>query len=117
VLVVEDEGVVRLLVVEVLKELGYYALEAENAASAIKILQSRQRIDLLITDLGLPDMSGDNVARLGIAARKNLKVLFMTGYADKAASPSFLEKGMEIITKPFDMDVLAARIRDIIESR
>jgi DNA-binding response OmpR family regulator len=115
VLVVEDEGVVRLLVVEVLKELGYYALEAENAASAVKILQSTQRIDLLITDLGLPDMSGDEVARVGMELRKNLKVLYMTGYADKAANPSFLKMGMEIITKPFDMEVMAARIRDIIE--
>jgi PAS domain S-box-containing protein len=117
VLVVEDEGVVRLLVVEVLKELGYYALEAENAAAAVKILQSKQRVDLLITDLGLPDMSGDEVARLGLAARKNMKVLFMTGYADKAAGPEFLQDGMEIITKPFNMDVLAARIREIIGTR
>ncbi|MES2605709.1 MAG: PAS domain S-box protein [Pseudomonadota bacterium] len=115
VLVVEDEGIVRVLVVEVLKELGYYALQAENAAAAVKILQSTQRIDLLITDLGLPDMSGDQVAKIGRASRKNLKVLFMTGYADKAASRSFLGKGMEIITKPFNMDVMAAKIREIIE--
>ncbi|MES2626136.1 MAG: PAS domain S-box protein [Pseudomonadota bacterium] len=117
VLVVEDEGVVRLLVVEVLKELGYYALEAQNGASAVQILESRQRIDLLITDLGLPDISGNEVARIGIANRKNLKVLFMTGYAEKAASNSFLQEGMEIITKPFPMDLLAERIRSMIETR
>jgi PAS domain S-box-containing protein len=116
VLVVEDEGVVRLLVVEVLKELGYYALEAENGASAVRILQSSQRIDLLVADLGLPDMSGRLVADAGIAARKNLKVLFMTGYAEKAAGSDFLDQGMEIITKPFSMEVLAARIREMIES-
>jgi CheY-like chemotaxis protein len=117
VLVVEDEGVVRLLVVEVLKELGYYALEADSGASAIRILQSSQRIDLLIADLGLPDISGRQVADTAISTRKDLKVLFMTGYAERAASDSFLEKGMEIITKPFSMDVMAARIRDIIEQR
>src|SRR5690606_15915844 len=116
VLVVEDEGVVRMLVVEVLKDLGYYALEAENAASAIKILESTQRIDLLITDIGLPDISGDEVARLAVARRKKLKVLFMSGYADKATNPAFLEEGREIITKPFNMDVMAARIRQIIQN-
>jgi PAS domain S-box-containing protein len=117
VLVVEDEGVVRLLVLEVLKELGYYALEAENGATAVQILQSKQRIDLLISDIGLPDINGIEVVRVGRDTRKNLKVLLMTGYAEKAASSSFLEDGMEIIMKPFNMDVLAARIRDLIESR
>lgn len=116
VLVVEDEGVVRMLVVEVLKELGYYALEAENAAAAIKILESTQRLDLLITDIGLPDMSGDEVARIALARRPNLKLLFMSGYTDKASNPAFLEEGIQIITKPFNMDVLAIRIRQIIES-
>lgn len=115
VLVVEDEGLVRLLVVEVLTGLGYFALEAENGATAVKILQSAQRIDLLITDLGLPDMTGNQVAELGMAARKNLKVLFMTAYAEKAASRAFLAEGTDVITKPFDMEVLAARVQEIIE--
>ena len=117
VLVVEDEGVVRLLVLEVLKELGYYALEAENGATALQILQSKQRIDLLISDIGLPDISGSEVVRVAREGRKNLRVLKMTGYAEKAASDSFLTDGVEIIMKPFNMDVLAARIRDIIERR
>jgi PAS domain S-box-containing protein len=117
VLVVEDEAVVRLLVVEVLKELGYRALEAENGESALRILQSNQRIDLLIADLGLPDIDGRELADTGMGRRKGLKVLFMTGYAEKAASSSFLLKGMQIITKPFAMDALTARIREMIEGR
>ncbi|HEY0963672.1 MAG TPA: PAS domain S-box protein [Pseudomonadales bacterium] len=117
VLVVEDEGVVRLLVLEVLKELGYYALEAENGATAVQILQSKQRIDLLVSDIGLPDINGVEVVRVARETRKNLKVLLMTGYAEKAAGDSFLQEGAEIIMKPFNMDVLATRIRDIIESR
>jgi CheY-like chemotaxis protein len=117
VLVVEDEAVVRLLVVEVLNELGYRALEAENGASAMRILQSSQRIDLLIADLGLPDIDGRSLADDALATRKNLKVLFMTGYAEKAASSSFLQKGMQIIAKPFAMEMLTARIREIIEGR
>jgi PAS domain S-box-containing protein len=117
VLVVEDENIVRLLVVDVLKELGYYALEADSAASALRILHSHQRIDLVIADLGLPDMSGRQLADRALEKRKGLKILFMTGYAEKAASSTFLEEDMEIITKPFDMDTLAARIREIIERR
>lgn len=114
VLVVEDEAVVRLLVVEVLKELGYYPLEAVDGASALRILGSSQRIDLLITDLGLPDINGRAVADEALTRRKNLPVLFMTGYAAQAAGDAFLADGMEIITKPFTMEVLAARVRDII---
>jgi PAS domain S-box-containing protein len=113
VLVVEDESIVRLLVVEVLQELGYHALEADSGASALRILQSNQRIDLLIADLGLPDINGRVLADAG--KRKGLKVLFMTGYAEQAASSSFLEGSMEIITKPFNMDALASRIREMIE--
>ena len=115
VLVVEDEPMVRLLVVEVLKDLGYHALEAENGVSATRILHSAQRIDLLVTDVGLPDMSGRHVADAAMAARKDLKVLFMTGYADKAAGDTFMDEDREIITKPFAMDVLSARIREMIE--
>ncbi|HEY5757465.1 MAG TPA: PAS domain S-box protein [Steroidobacter sp.] len=115
VLVVEDEGMVRLLVVEVLQDLGYHALEAQSGASALRILQSNQRIDLLVADLGLPDINGRQLADAGSAKRKGLKVLFMTGYAEQAAGSAFLDEGMEIITKPFNMDVLASRIREMIE--
>ncbi|MDY6948319.1 MAG: PAS domain S-box protein [Pseudomonadota bacterium] len=115
VLVVEDESIVRLLVVDVLQDLGYHALEANSGTSALRILQSNQRIDLLIADLGLPDINGRQLADAGMAKRSGLKVLFMTGYAEQAAHGSFLEGGMEIITKPFNMDALASRIRELIE--
>jgi PAS domain S-box-containing protein len=111
VLVAEDEGVVRLLVVEVLNDLGYHALEAADGAAAWRILQSNQRIDLLITDIGLPGLNGRQVADAARTVRPNLQVLFMTGYAETAAGASFLESGMEIITKPFTMELLARKIR------
>jgi CheY-like chemotaxis protein len=113
--VVEDEGIVRILVVEVLKELGYQALEAETGASALRILQSSQRIDLLVTDIGLPDITGRQVVDAARITREDLQVLFMTGYAEKAASSTFLQEGMEIITKPFTMDAFASRVRHMIE--
>jgi CheY-like chemotaxis protein len=118
VLVVEDEPVVRALIVEVLADLGYAALEAADGPSGLAILQGRQRIDLLITDIGLPGLNGRQVADAGRLKRPGLKVLFMTGYAENAACASgFLEDGMAMMTKPFAMDVLAARIRRIIEDK
>jgi PAS domain S-box-containing protein len=118
VLVVEDEVVVRNLIVEVLSDLGYSAVEAADGPSGLEILQSGRRIDLLITDIGLPVLNGRQIADAGRALRPDLKVLFMTGYAENAAvSSGFLEPGMAMITKPFAMEVLATRIRDIIEER
>jgi PAS domain S-box-containing protein len=115
VLVVEDEDIVRLFVVEVLKDLGYLALEAVDGASGLRILQSAQRIDLLATDVGLPDINGRHLADTARVNRPDLKILFMTGYAQNAAGNSFLSNGMEIISKPFTMDSFAAKIRQMIE--
>jgi PAS domain S-box-containing protein len=116
VLVVEDEPVVRKLIVEVLRELGYRAIEACDGPSGLAILQRAGRIDLLVTDIGLPGLNGRQVADVARIGRPGLKVLFMTGYAENAALASgFLEPGMALITKPFAMDVLANRIREIIE--
>jgi CheY-like chemotaxis protein len=117
VLVVEDEAVVRLLIVEVLMDLGYHALEASDGAAALRIVQSQQRIDLLVSDIGLPGLNGRQLADAAREVRPNLKVLFMTGYAENAAGKSFLAPGMEIISKPFTMDVMATKIREMIESR
>jgi PAS domain S-box-containing protein len=116
VLVVEDEFVVRELIVEVLKELGYSTLEAEDGPAALKILQSSQRVDLVISDIGLPGLNGRQIVEAARATRPSLKVLFMTGYAENAAmAAGFLEPGMSMITKPFAMEALATRIRDILE--
>jgi PAS domain S-box-containing protein len=117
VLVVEDESVVRQLIVEVLSDLGYHALEAADGPSALRILQSQQRVDLLVTDIGLPGLNGRQLADGGRMTRPKLKVLFMTGYAESAASKTFLDLGMEIIAKPFTMDDLASRIRGMIDDK
>jgi len=117
VLVVEDEPIVRMLVVEVLNDLGYRALEASDGADALRIIESAQRIDLLVTDIGLPDINGRQVADAARVKRPNLMILFMTGYAESAASSEFLEKGMEIIGKPFTIEKLAVKIREMTERR
>jgi CheY-like chemotaxis protein len=117
VLVVEDEYVVRELIVEVLRELGYITLEAEDGPGALRILDSTRHIDLVISDIGLPGLNGRQIIDASRETRPALKVLFMTGYAESAAiAAGFLEPGMSMITKPFAMEALAAKIREILEN-
>ncbi|MGN6282381.1 PAS domain S-box protein [Frateuria sp.] len=114
VLVVDDEPTVRMLVGEVLRELGYTAIEAADGASALRVLQSQVRVDLLVTDIGLPGgIGGRQLADTARMSRPALRVLFITGYAENAAIGS-LEPGMQVMTKPFAMDALASRIRDML---
>ena len=116
VLVVEDDSVVRALIVEVLGELGYRAVEAHDGPAGLDKLRTMERVDLLVTDIGLPGLNGRQVADAGRALRPGLRVLFMTGYAENAALASgFLEPGMSMITKPFAMEALATQIRTMIE--
>jgi signal transduction histidine kinase/CheY-like chemotaxis protein len=115
VLIVEDDPAVRVLVSAVLSELGYAFVEAEDADSAVPILDSPQRIDLLISDVGLPGMNGRQLAEIGRQYRPDLKVLFITGYAEHAAvRGGFLDPGMQMITKPFTFDLLTAKVREMI---
>lgn len=116
VLVVEDEQVVRDLVVDLLAEMGYRSLQAVDGPSGLAILLSDVRIDLLISDVGLPGFNGRQLADAACAHRPDLKVLFITGYAhDAAVSNDLLAPGMQMITKPFALETLAERIRDMIE--
>jgi signal transduction histidine kinase/CheY-like chemotaxis protein len=115
VLVIEDEPLVRLLVLDALDELGYSALEASDGPSGLAILQSPQRVDLLITDVGLPGLNGRQVADAARVGRPGLKVIFMTGYAGTAKADG-LPAGMEVIAKPFAIDALTKRIRGLLET-
>jgi CheY-like chemotaxis protein len=117
VLLVEDEPAVRMLVLEVLQDLGYNALEAVDAKTAIPIIESEARIDLLISDIGLPGINGRQLADIARRVRSDLKVLFITGYAESdAARSGVLAPGMALVTKPFSTDFLAERIRALIQA-
>ncbi|TPG26691.1 PAS domain-containing sensor histidine kinase [Variovorax guangxiensis] len=119
VLVVDDEPSVRTLVTEVLGDLGYRTLEAEEGATGLALLQSSVAIDLLITDVGLPGgMNGRQLADGARASRPGLKVLFITGYAENAVlGNGHLDPGMEIMTKPFTLDALALRVQQMVASK
>ena len=116
ILIVDDEDTIRALTKEVLGELGYRTLEAENGPAGLKILESQEHIDMLITDVGLPGgMNGRQLADAALTTRPRLKVLFITGYAESSAiSSGHLKRGMHILTKPFTMEALGSRIKNII---
>jgi PAS domain S-box-containing protein len=118
VLVVDDEATIRHLIDEVLDELGYTVIGAADGAAGLKVLQSGAKIDLLITDVGLPNgMNGRQVADAGRALRPGLKVLFITGFAENAAvGNGHLEAGMELLTKPFPLDALTTKVADMLRS-
>jgi CheY-like chemotaxis protein len=115
VLVVEDEPVVRAVILEMLGEQGYQTLEAVDGPTGLQILRSGRRIDLLVTDVGLPGMNGRQLADQAREMRPSLKVLFITGYAESVAmAGGFLQPGMEMITKPFDLGNLSRRVRAMV---
>jgi PAS domain S-box-containing protein len=115
VLVVEDETVVRGVIVEMLQDEGYRVLEAIDGPAGLRILRQEMRIDLLVTDVGLPGMNGRQLADQARETRPDLKILFITGYAESAAiAKGFLQPGMEMITKPFDLDNLSRRVREMV---
>lgn len=117
VMIVEDDPSVRLIVLEVLEELGYTAIEATDARHAIPILQSSRRIDLLVSDVGLPGMNGRQLAEVARETRPDLRILFITGYAQNAAvRGGFLDHGMDMMTKPFAIDALATKIQQMLRA-
>jgi len=116
VLVIDDEPSVRMLVAEVLGQAGYGMIEASDGPSGLRALQAAPRIDLLVTDVGLPGgMNGRQVADAARSVRPGLKVLFITGYAENAVvGNGYLESGTAVLTKPFAMDSLARKIREML---
>ncbi|RAS22992.1 MULTISPECIES: response regulator [unclassified Pseudomonas] len=110
-LVVEDDDIVRMLMLEVLDELGYSTIEAENATAALKIIEdTSQQLALLVTDVGLPDMRGEELATKARAARPLLPVMFASGYAESVDVP----EGMHLIGKPFTIDQLRDKVLEIL---
>ena len=116
ILIIDDDHTIRMLIAEVLEESGYVVLEAADGTAGLKVLESNAKVDLLVTDVGLPGLNGRQVADAARVSRPELKVLFITGYAENSVIGSGkLERGMFVLTKPFQMDKLAHRIREILD--
>jgi PAS domain S-box-containing protein len=117
ILVVEDEPLVRAVIVDALEEAGHQVLEAEDGTAGLCVLRQDGPVDLLITDVGLPGINGREFADASRALDPSLPVLFVTGYAHAATGDDdWLAPGMEIVTKPFAVDTLTERVRRILES-
>ncbi len=117
ILVVEDEAIVRGVIIELLQEQGYRTLEASDGAAGLNFLRAGEHIDLLVTDIGLPGMNGRQLADQAMELRPDLKILFITGYAENtAAAKGFLKPGMDMMTKPFDLDKFSQRVREMVSS-
>jgi len=119
ILLVEDDEVVRKLVSEVLDNEGYRLLEAANGVAALSICaRYEERIHLLLTDVIMPEMSGRDLADRLVPQHPEMKVLFMSGYTDDViADHGVLDAGTAFIQKPFAPDVLARKVRDVLDGR
>jgi CheY-like chemotaxis protein len=114
-LLVEDDDTLRSLVIEALQDLGYEILEADHPKAALQILDSGVKLQLLLTDVGLPYMNGRQLAEMAREKRPHLKVLFLTGYAENAAARGgFLGDGMQMLTKPFTLEALAGKVQEML---
>jgi PAS domain S-box-containing protein len=115
ILVVEDDATVRSIISDVLRDLGYNVLTAADARFAIPLLQTKEAIDLLISDVILPHVNGRKLAETARALRPALKVLFVSGYAEDAiVRGDLIEAGMDMLTKPFALDTLGAKVYAMI---
>lgn len=118
ILVVDDEAIVRMLMVDALTDIGFDTLEGHDGPSALKVIAKEKTLDLLITDVGLPGgMNGRQVADAARTKFPRLKILFVTGYAENAViGNGHLEPGMHIMTKPFPIEELGRRIQELMLS-
>jgi CheY-like chemotaxis protein len=115
ILIVEDQTEVRSQIADALNEIGHTVMEAGDGTAGLKVLESGEPLDLLITDVGLPGMSGLQLAEAARAAQPNLPILLITGYAGKSLGTSQLAPNMEVLRKPFTLEELAARVRPLLK--
>ncbi|KMT52902.1 response regulator [Pseudomonas fildesensis] len=111
ILVVEDDAIVRMLIADVLEELEFKVLEAADGEQALKMVERNdQMIDLMMTDMGLPGMSGKDLATQVRVLRPALPILFASGYAESIEVPP----GMQVIAKPFSIDQLRDKVKSML---
>jgi CheY-like chemotaxis protein len=117
ILIAEDEAMVRMVEAETLRDAGYDIKEARDGAAALEILKSDAKVDLLITDIKMPGISGYQLVEAGTQLRPGLKVILITGYAQDPLPPEMASAGVKVVYKPFDIDVLPALAKQVLEAR
>jgi CheY-like chemotaxis protein len=115
VMVVEDEERVRAFSVDALRELGYKVVETANATEALRLIESGEKIDLLFTDIMMPDMSGRQLSELALRARPNLRVLFTSGYTGSQVMGDRAFDTRGLLPKPFSLEQLASKVREALD--
>jgi CheY-like chemotaxis protein len=116
ILLVEDDALMRRLTAEALHELGYTVFDSESAADALAILDRVAEVKLLFTDVVMPDINGKKLAEEAVRRRPDLKVLFTTGYtANAVVHGGVLDQGVHLISKPFTLEQLAAKLRAVLD--
>jgi CheY-like chemotaxis protein len=115
--VVEDDDDVRAYTVGILRELGYRVIEAHDGATGLRLLERQDRsIELLLTDVIMPEMSGPELVAAATAFQPGLKVLFNSGYTrDAIMRDGRLEAGVDLLSKPFTFATLAAKVRELLD--
>jgi two-component system, cell cycle sensor histidine kinase and response regulator CckA len=118
ILLVEDEELLRKVVTEFLSHIGYNVLSAANAREAMKIAQKHTgKIHLLVTDVIMPEVPGPELARNLCVARPDLKVMYISGFDDGSLAPDgVLQPGTVLLTKPFSVRLLSAKMREVLDS-
>ena len=118
ILVVEDDALMRRIATESLNELGYTAIDTESAAHALTALDTRDDIALLFTDIVMPDVNGKALADEALRRRPGLKVIYTTGYTPNAVvHGGVLDPGVQLLTKPFTLEQLAAKVRAVLDRK
>jgi CheY-like chemotaxis protein len=113
--VVEDDGLMRRMTTESLRELGYTALHSESAARALNVLEGRGDIALLFTDVVMPEVNGKQLADEALRRFPGLKVIYTTGYTNAVVHGGVLDPGVQLLTKPFTLEQLAIKVRSVLD--
>lgn len=118
VLVVDDEPEIRKLVTAMLSRSGYRVLTADTGENAVRLFRQHDKVDLLLTDVVAPGMSGPMIADQVAALKPDIRVLFMSGYdSTQVVQRYVVEKGYSLLIKPFTMEQLGQKVRAVLEGK
>ena len=116
VLLAEDEPMLRQVVGATLRQDGFEVIEAGDGEAGLQVLQSPRRVDILLTDVKMPGLNGYQLAEAAMSLRPEMRILFMTGYADETVPDAIVGASIPILRKPFDFDNLAQSVRDALNA-